>query len=175
VFKLGLASLIVLMLAWGTPVFGDHRVVAGIVSALVLFLLIRSWLSISTPLGGRMHTARIEPGHKHWDTAIHEGGHAVAAKRLGGKVISAKVYPDGSGLVQARMKDNPENFIAFWYAGQYAMGSSRGAGHDNSSIRKELNKLPSNMRGQVHAAAKRKARSIVSNNKGEIQRFAKGL
>lgn len=116
-------------------------------------------------------------GHAHGPRAVHkhEAGHAVAARALGGSVISAEVYDNGGGLVQAYIPSGPLPAATFLYAGQIAAGTTAGAGADNDLIRRELRELPSAERDRVRAQARRDARRIVNSRSGEIRRDAARL
>lgn len=168
---IGLGSAVALLLAVRTDTFGGHAALVGLFSAGFLFLIVRSFFRMHTPVGGRMMT-----GHGHGTNLIrtHEGGHYVAAKEMGGSVTSATVTSNG-GLVRARIPNKPENAIAFWLAGQYAAGTSEGASEDNRLIRKELNRLPKDQRKAVEEKGKRMARSIVNSNGGAIKKVARRL
>lgn len=109
--------------------------------------------------------------------AKHEAGHAVAARALGGKVVSAEVYDDGEGgMVWARLPSNSaEDAVAFLLAGQIAAGTSRGSSADNAAIRAELRTVKGSERSQVRRDATRSARRIVSKNSGQIRRDAATL
>lgn len=152
------------------------------VGALCLVLAAKAKLGGGGNLaGGRYVQVR---GHVHGRgsglrrlIAKHEAGHAVAARALGGQVLSATVSPTGdAGLVQARFHENdPVKVIAFLKAGQYAVGTSSGAGADDAAIRAELRTVPREDRSRVRREAERTARRIVSSRSGEIRRDAARL
>lgn len=139
--------------------------------------------SVATPALAAGRYVQVH-GHAHGATgsrlrrkiAKHEAGHAVAARALGGRVVSAVVYDGGQGgLVQARLPSEPQAAVTFLLAGQYAVNSSEGAGADNDLIRKVLREVPSRDRAQVKTDAKKHARRIVSSRRGEIRRDARQL
>jgi hypothetical protein len=108
--------------------------------------------------------------------ARHEAGHAVAARAVGGSVISATLYAgESGGLVQARLPGDPKAALIFLHAGQAAVSSSEGAGADNDLFRKVAREVPSKDRGRVSAEAKREARRIASSRSGEINSYARKL
>lgn len=139
--------------------------------------------SIASPvpaLGGRYVAVH---GHAHGTSsnyrrkiAKHEAGHAIAAKAVGGSVLSATLYAgEGGGLVQARLPNDPKAALIFLHAGQAAVNSSEGASADNDEFRKVLREVPSKDRSRVKAEAKREARRIVSSRSGEISSYARKL
>lgn len=121
---------------------------------------------------GHSHAGRHPGGRKH-RASRHEAGHAAAARRLG-KLRSAEVYVDGTGLVRAFVPD-AESAVAFLLAGQIAHGSGEGAGGDNAAIRETLREFPAAERAAVRARAKATARTIVRRDSGQIRRDAKTL
>ncbi|MHA6623905.1 hypothetical protein ACU61A_00715 [Pseudonocardia sichuanensis] len=154
------------------------RPAVGLVRALAGFVT-----SVATPALAAGRYVKVH-GHAHGATgsrlrrkiAKHEAGHAVAARALGGRVLSAVVYDgDRGGLVHARLPGEPQAAVTFLLAGQYAVNSSEGAGADNDAIRKVLREVPSKDRAQVKAHAKKHARRIVSSRSGEIRRDARTL
>lgn len=107
--------------------------------------------------------------------AKHEAGHAIAAKALGGSVVSAQLFDGNRGGVVRAQLPNARAHAAFLLAGQYAVNSSEGASADNAALRQVLREFPSNERGRVRSEAKREARRIVSNRSGEIRSYARKL
>lgn len=156
----------------------DHVLTAG---------AIPGWLPVSAAAVLLLYPAgwvvrRGAPGHAHGgargQVATHEAGHVVAARALGGRVLSAELHRDGGGLVTwdmpARVAGAKTN-VAFLLAGQYAAGTSRGCGGDRAAVRRELRQVPAAERAAVRAAADRRARQIVSSSQGEIRRIAAQL
>lgn len=119
-------------------------------------------------------------GHAHGSNrarvATHEAGHVVAARALGGRVLSAEVYSNGGGLVTWNMPakvHSAETNVAFLLAGQYAAGTSAGCSGDQAEIRRQLRGMPD--AGRVRSRAASRARSIVASHRGEIRRVAAQL
>lgn len=147
-------------------------------SWLILGCLLIAWLCMyggkRPSSSGRAAMGRSVQVHGHGSDrptiAVHEAGHAVAARKVGGKVLSATMT-DHEGLVRAEVPDE-RAAVAFLYAGQYAAGTRRGAHGDEAAIRAELKRLPANERAAAHKAAKADARRIVSRHRGEIRRDA---
>jgi hypothetical protein len=169
--KLFGAAAVVLLLAVKTPVFGGHGPLVGLAAAAVLGMLI--WTSL--PGGGR---DRVLTGHGHGTRKLisrHEGGHAVAAKALGGRVRYAWLTDD-SGYVAATLPDSDQTkAVAFLAAGRYAVGTGRGCSADDAAIRKVLREVPSTHRAQVKRDGIRLAKRITSSRAGEIKRYARKL
>jgi hypothetical protein len=120
-------------------------------------------------------------GHAHGGdrrrVAIHEAGHVVAARKLGGRVLSASLS-GGGGLVTWDMPVkvySAQTNVAFLLAGKYAAGTSKGCGGDRAAIRRELRSVPASERSRVQSRAASQARSIVSSHSGEIRRVAARL
>lgn len=143
--------------------------------------LLRLLATSSSDAAANMRTMRvnIEP-HGEGSAAlraaaIHEAGHAEGARSVGGRVIDARIYPDGSGYCVTRIPYTPHNRLVTAYAGQIAEGSDAGADHDNAKIKSVLNAVPNSARGEVWRGAKRATRSAVSNGRGRINRDAERL
>jgi hypothetical protein len=144
-----------------------------LVAALVLAWLLAGSGSSGPALAGGRYVA----GHAHGQRkfiARHEGGHAVAAKAVGGQVTSAWLTDD-EGLVRARIPDDPVKVVAFLAAGRAAVSSGRGCSADDAAIRAELRSVPSAQRGQVRRDGVRLARRITSSRAGEVNRVAARL
>lgn len=123
------------------------------------------------------------PGHGHGDrahVARHEAAHAVAAREVGGRVLSARVdegWLSGPyGRVQWDMSARPlraevESNVAFLAAGRLAAPGT-GCSGDMAEIGRQLRRLPPGDRAAVRAAGERRARQIVSSRRSEIDRVA---
>jgi hypothetical protein len=149
-----------------------HPVLLLVAVGVAAVLWVGSGAKGAAPAG-----ARYVSGHAHGlrnFIAKHEGGHAAAAKAVGGRVESAWMTDD-EGLVMARIPDDPVKVVAFLAAGRAAVNSGRGCSADDAAIRQELRRVPSKERGQVKREGLRLARRIVSSRSGEIRRFANQL
>lgn len=140
------------------------------VLALAAFLLLRM-------VGGQGREMR---GHAHAGdrprSARHEAGHAAVARGLGGRVHSATLNPDGSGLVDATLpEDTPRAAVAFLLGGQLAAGTTRGAGDDEADIARELRRVPRSERRDLRAAAEADARRILAADAARVRRDAQRL
>lgn len=131
----------------------------------------RAAMGRSVQVRGHAHT---HPGGSAHRAARHEAGHAAAARGVGGKVRSARVFTDGTGLVQATVP-NARAAVIFLLAGQIAHGSSEGASADNAAVKKTLREFPAKERSAVLADAKTEARRIVRQRSGEIARDTRKL
>lgn len=173
--KLFCAAAVVLLLAAKTPVFGDRGPLAGLTAAVVMGALI--WTSLPGGSAPALAGGRYVSGHAHGTRqfiAKHEGGHAAAAKAVGGRVTSAWLT-DSEGLVNATIPDEPVKVVAFLASGRAATGSGRGCSADDDAIRAELRRVPSKQRGQVKRDGIRLAKQIVSSRSGEINQVATRL
>ena len=157
------------------------------IGVLLVGVAIMGMLLVKTGVTGQLAGGRYVSvqGHAHGSgssTALrqkiakHEGGHAAAAKAVGGSVISATLYAGQSGgLVQARLPGDPKAALIFLHAGQAAVNSSEGSSADNDAFRKVLREVPSKDRSRVASEAKREARRIVNSRSGEIRSYARKL
>lgn len=150
----------------------------GLIVLAVWCLCSGSGASTGRSAGGRSVTVR---GHAHVHkgggphrASRHEAGHAAAARGVGGKVRSARVFSDGTGLVNATVPD-ARSAITFLLAGQIANGSTEGAGADNALVRRTLREFPARERSSVLAGATQEARRIVRQRSGQIDRDARTL
>lgn len=127
---------------------------------------------------GRLAGGRAVMGHGHGTQRIisrHEAGHAAAARALGGRVRSMRMWSDG-GLVQATLPtSDPQAAITFLRAGRYAAGTGAGCSGDDDLVRRELRDVPRADRARVRRDADRDARRIVRQRAGEIRRDAARL
>lgn len=174
VFALAFVFAAIAGTAHGTPTtLGGYAVLFATAAAVGLW--VRRKVGGGRHLAGRSVRMR---GHSHGPagprTARHEAGHMAAARGLGGRVVSARADEHG-GYVEARMPGDPRSRVAFWLAGQYAAGTSRGAGVDDSLIRAELGRVPRGQRGGVRRDAERMARRVVGSSAGQIRRDAQRL
>jgi hypothetical protein len=173
-FYLIVGSVIVGMLAYGTGVFGNSRFIVMLAAVGIIFLVVRSWAMTSTPLGGRMVKGHIHAGDLNM-VRRHEGGHASVAEGLGGRVVKIETYENGGGWTYVRIPYNTSikgdwqrKSTAFLLGGQMAVNSQKGCSYDNEQIRKNLNTVPSSMRGQVKADARR----LAAKNLGRVNHWA---
>lgn len=157
---------------------GLGRGVLALAIAAVMATVLRFMKTRRAPgqlAGGRSIAVR---GHLHGSggrnrIATHEAGHVRAARALGGRVCSARVFDGTSGgLVLASIPDTPLAAVTFLAAGRVAAGTGAGAGADDALIRAELRRVPSSMRGQVRRQGYRDAARIVSSGRGQIRRDA---
>lgn len=144
---------------------------------LLVLALIGAWL-LAGKSGPALAGGRFVTGHGHGTRKLisrHEGGHAVAAKALGGRVRYAWLTDD-SGYVAATLPDSDQTkAVAFLAAGRHAVGTSRGCSADDAAIRKVLREVPSKQRAQVKRDGIRLAKRITSSRAGEIRRYARKL
>jgi hypothetical protein len=129
---------------------------------------------------------RSASGHSHgndMDTLrLHEAGHVVAGKAVGGKIKSVTVSPWTGGWVEWNPPKWPitdaegaQSQITFLLAGELAAGSREGCNYDRASVEYFLRKIPSGQRESTRRAATRHAQQIVSSKRSEINRVARRL
>jgi hypothetical protein len=141
-------------------------VIGAALAGILLYLLTGSTRGRST--GGR---SVVVHGHAHTGhrASLHEAGHVAGARGVGGRVKSARVYRDGSGLVRAEVPD-AKSAIVFLYAGQAAQGDPEGATGDDALIQRTLREFPRRDRSSVLADAQGEAHRIVRRDVRQIQR-----
>lgn len=143
-------------------------------------VVLQVWRVFSVSTGQMSGAYTTVTGHLHadkpGDIELHEGGHAVAARKLGGRVVSAWVSADRTrGLVRALIPNTPEAAVAFLRAGRRAAGTGAGCGADDAAVEAELRTLPREDRSRVFAAGDTKAGSIAFWHSGEIREVATTL
>lgn len=151
------------------PASGGHGGLFGVLVVVgLLALLVKAG-------GGRTTSGRMVSGHAHSGPsrtiARHEAGHAVAARALGGRVVSATADRHG-GYVRATIPNSSRAAITFWLAGRRAAGTGAGCSADDALVRRELRQVPRGERGQVFRDADRDALRIVNQHRGQIRRDA---
>lgn len=178
-FAIPAVGLLVLCVRFGGGFTGFGPLVAGLrvigVAALVL-----AGLTVAARWGGGRSSTRGGVAHVHGgqreEIARHEAGHAVAARAVGGRVTSARIYHgDRGGLVQARLPEGPLPAVTFLLAGQVAAGTTRGAGADNAAIRRELRGMPGPDARRIRRQATRDAHRILARHSGALHRDAATL
>lgn len=161
--NIGAVVLVVAALAAATD---GHIVLAALLLGAVL---------VMSRIGGN----RLAVGHSHpgslRHSARHEGGHAAAARALYGRVTEARLYPDGSGYVEAYIPDNPHDRMVFALAGAAAVGDDIGAQDDLASVERTSRLVPRGEREAIRRSAERAARNIVRQHAPQIERDAATL
>lgn len=165
----------------GGAILGLLLAHAGSSAAGVLVLggaAVAIWALAGRRPAGRLAGGRAVMSHGHGTQRIisrHEAGHAAAARALGGRVRSMRMWKDG-GEVQATLPtSDPQAAITFWRAGRYAAGTGAGCSADDGFVRRELRDVPRADRARVRRDADRDARRIVRQRAGEIRRTAARL
>jgi hypothetical protein len=149
----------------GTAALARVGVAALVLAGLALMVATRARVGAGAGRVAHVH------GGLRGEIARHEAGHAVAARALGGKVLSAQIYRgDRGGLVQARIPAGPLPAVTFLLAGQVAAGTTRGADADNAEIRRELRGLPRAEQRHITRTATRDARRIVARHGARLRR-----
>jgi hypothetical protein len=136
--------------------------------AIIGFVL---WCLCSKP-SNRAATGHMHGGRRR-TRAIHEAGHYVAAKAVGGGGDGVELTRRG-GQVNAHLP-NAKAEIVFQLAGGMAAGTGAGCSGDNAEARRALNEYPPGQRARVWREAQAEARRIVSSRRGEIRRVAERL
>jgi hypothetical protein len=107
--------------------------------------------------------------------AWHEAGHKRMAKRVGGRVAYAAVFPDGSGVTQLSLPRGatPAQRIAVDVAGEVGSGTSDGCGPDHAWRDAVLAELPHGDRAATSAEGYQLARRECTP--GALRRDAQRL
>lgn len=137
----------------------------------LVFIAFVLWCLCSS--GSRAATGHFHGGSRR-TRAMHEAGHYVAAKAVGGSVAGARVTGSG-GYVNARNLPNAKAQIIFQLAGGIAAGTGAGCSDDYASARRALQEYPPGERDRVWRQAQAEAQRIVSSNKREIRQVAEKL
>lgn len=130
-------------------------------------------------------TARFAPppGKRftRWMTAQHEGGHAAAIEATGGTVVEARAWSDGSGVCRGRLprmadlKHAVINYMSVMVAGEVAVGSKAGCGHDQRWATWAANQLPPKDRCAAWSRAYSMARWAQITHAATARRVATAL
>lgn len=123
------------------------------------------------------------PGKRHtpWMTARHEGGHAAAIEAVGGTVVEARAYPDGSGVCRGRLpcmsnfKHAVTNYISVMVGGEVAVNSKSGCSHDQHWAKWARDQLPVEDRAAAWSRGYQLARSAQGTHAGTARRVAEAL
>jgi hypothetical protein len=166
-------GVLVLCARFGGGFTGFGALLAGLrligVAALVVAGLVLA-ARLSGRSAGHGGVAHVHGGQRE-DIARHEAGHAVAARAVGGRVTSARIYSgDRGGLVQTRLPQGPLPAVTFLIAGQIAAGTTTGAGADNAAIRRELRGMSGGDARRVRTQATRDATRILARRSSEVDR-----
>jgi hypothetical protein len=172
-FAIPAVGLLMLCIRFGGGFTGFGALVAGL-QVIAVAAVVAAGLVVAVRLSGRPAgrggVAHVHGGQRE-DIARHEAGHAVAARAVGGRVTSARIYSgDRGGLVQARIPEGPMPAVTFLIAGQIAAGTTAGAGADNAAIRRELRGLSGADARRLRVQATRDARRILARRSGELRR-----
>jgi hypothetical protein len=120
-------------------------------------------------IGGRRIEARTGPGHGTRFAARHEGGHIAVTRAVGGRVHSAQLFPDGSGVTYLTLPRGATvaEQVAVDVAGSVATGSSWGCSSDFDYMRQALATLPpaerSAAKSEGYAIARRTCNGFLSD------------
>lgn len=106
------------------------------------------------------------------DIARHEGGHYVTAQYCGGSGTRANLWP-GGGYTSTSARLTVAEHVAFLRAGEYAIGSGKGASWDRNKAASLLRSLPADQRAEASAEADRIVRRAYSG--GRVDRIAQRL
>lgn len=159
----------------GETLLGTGKVLLGAAAAVAVAAFVlgrgrpRAAGGRSVAVRGHAHTAA-EPGALH----LHEGGHMVGATGMGGRVRSARVYPDGSGLVRATVPDAYAALV-FLRAGQAAAGTTDGSRADDAGFERTLREFPRGDRARVRRDAGRDTARLVARHRSDVHRHATTL
>lgn len=113
--------------------------------------------------------------------ARHEGGHAAVGKHLGGRVGTARIYPDGSGYVKVHEPSRgwtPAERAAVSLGGALGEGTSieaRQCSSDKANLNAHLKRVPGKRRAAEKAEAYRLARQGLSAQSGTANSIANKL
>lgn len=135
--------------------------VAVLIGVVLVGVLLRPILRTA---GGRAMVVRTHGGHGTKLAATHEGGHVALVKAAGGRVLDARIYPDGSGITRFKLPaDVPiADVIAIDVAGEVASGTRAGCDSDQGYMRAALATLPPGERNAARKAGYARASGVVN-------------
>lgn len=143
-----------------------------LVAAVCAFLLIGKRVSTAS---GYM-TIR---GHSHEgaysQVCIHEGGHAAAAEKVGGKVLGGRVTGNAnraSGYTVVSIPNDPASQVGVYLAG-FAAAPGTSSPSDMPMVNRVLAGVPSPFRNRVLAEGQRIANSVAGSS--NVRHYAKRL
>lgn len=144
---------------------GQASAALALVAALVAVLLYRA----TRMAGSRKLAIHTHGGHEAKVAARHEGGHVALAKAAGGRVLSAHINPDGSGVTYVRLPASATavDEIAVCVAGEVAARTRSGCGGDQDNMRAVLASLPPHERAAAKKAGYSRASSVVNGFLGD--------
>jgi len=144
----------------------QHGLAGVVLTVIVLFFtyrfMVRARAFVGT-VGGRRIVVRTEGGHGTKLAAHHESGHIAVTRAVGGRVLCAHIYPDGSGVTYLKLPANTSAIdrIAVDVAGEVAAGSNEGCESDQTYMRAVLNRLPAHEREAARDAGYARARGVL--------------
>lgn len=154
-----------------TAVQVENYMAALVVVMILTFLFIR----VRVTRASGYATIR---GHSHdgpiWSVSLHEGGHADAAERVGGRVLSARVTGNdrrASGYTEVIVPNDPASQVGVYLAG-FAAAPDTTSPNDRHLVDQVLARVPSPYRGHILREGQKIANSGRS---GVIHSYAKRL
>lgn len=145
---------------------------AALISAVCAFLMVGRKVSTAN---GYM-TIR---GHSHEGAysrvCTHEGGHAAAAEKVGGKVLGGRVTGNAnhaSGYTDVYIPNDPASQVGVYLAG-FAAAPGTGSPSDMPMVDKVLASVPSPYRGRILREGQRIATSVAGSS--NVRHYAKKL
>jgi hypothetical protein len=118
-------------------------------------------------------------GHAHNGpirrVTIHEGGHAAAARRVGGRVLDARVSGNdrhASGYTEVVIPNDPASQIGVYLAG-FAAAPGTSSTTDQHLVDQVLSTVPSPLRGYVLREGQKIANSAAGSS--DVRYYAKQL
>lgn len=116
--------------------------------------------------GTRRIVVRTHGGHGTKTAARHEAGHYLYAKKRGWRVVSAQIFPDGSGVTKLDVPANAsvEELVGLDASGGIAAGTWSGCGSDLKYMKQDLKRVPAGKR----AAAKRAGYALARRHVGGL-------
>lgn len=129
-----------------------HRTITGAVESTAHY----------APSPGKARCPRI--------AAEHEGGHAAAAVAVGGRVLGARAFADGSGWCRARIPCGKSEFettvrmVAFYAGGEVAQGNRSGCSIDQGHMSRVLDEVPGRQQAMARTAGYATARRAQSSH-----------
>lgn len=140
--------------------------------AFLVFLLVRARVTTASgyaTIRGHTHDGPIRK------VAIHEGGHAAAARQVGGRVLDARVSGNSrgaSGYTEVVIPNDPASQIGVYLAG-FAAAPGTSSPNDQHLVDQVLSTVPSPLRGYVLREGQKIANSAAGSS--DVRYYAKRL
>lgn len=155
-----------------TAVQVQNWITALLIALVCMFFLARRRISTAS---GYMTIRGHSHGGAYSQVCLHEGGHAAAAERVGGKVLGGRVTGSSnraSGYTTVSIPNDPASQIGVYLAG-FAAAPGTTSPNDMLMVDEVLASVPSPFRGRILSEGQHIASSVASSS--NVKHYAKKL